>query len=230
MGGSAIGILVALILPAELALGADQTVTANEDPVFAFIPAAVTIQPGDTVTWKGVSGTHNVDFNDRSFTQPEFPEPAPWTVSRTFNSVGSFRYICDNHSEQMVGTVNVQSGGPGQPDKVAPTVKLSGKTRQDVLGRRAVLVTVAVDESATVSAKGSVSVPGAAKVFRLKGVSRQLAAGAKKQLKLKLPKQAPRAFRRALARGTKLTARLTVTAKDAAGNTKSAKRRIRLTR
>jgi plastocyanin len=230
MGGSAIGILVALLAPAELAVAADQTVTASDDPVNAFSPAAVTVQPGDTVTWKNVSGTHSVDFNDRSFTEPEFPEPAPWTVSRTFGSLGSFRYYCDAHPEQMVGTVTVQGGGPAPPgtDKVAPSVKLSGKRSQAVLRRRAVVVTVAVNEAATVSAKGNVSVPGAAKVFRLKRATRKLAAGAKAQLRLKLTKQAQRAFRRALARRVKLTARLTVTAKDAAGNTRSAKRKVRL--
>jgi hypothetical protein len=139
----------------------------------------------------------------------------------------------------MTGTVTVQAPGgtpgPGPPppvtaDKIPPALKLSGRTKQKVLRRRAVLVRVEVNEASTVAATGTVSVPGAGKVFRLKRASRQLAAGAKVTLKLKLPKQASRSLRRALARRTRLTARLTVTAKDAAGNTRSAKRKVRLKR
>ena len=55
-----------------------------------------------------------------------------------------------------------------------------------MLRRRAVLVAVEVNEASTVVAKGTVAVPGASKVFRLRKASRQLAAGAKATLKLKL--------------------------------------------
>ena len=101
---------------------------------------------------------------------------------------------------------------------------LSGRTTQKVLTQRAVLVAVAVNEASSVAAKGTVSVPGSSKVFRLRKASKQLAAGAKATLKLKLSKQASRSFRRALARRAQLTAKLTITAKDAAGNARSAKR------
>ena len=243
MGGSAIGILVALLVPAESALAANQTVTASN---YAFTDRDVTVNVGESVTWTNSGGFHNVHFDDGSFDQP--PDPIDvWAmpVTRTFSTVGSFRYICDAHAPDMSGTVTVQAaggtgpgpgpGGGGGPlpvgaDKVAPGLKLSGKKSQDALGRRAVLVTVAVNEASTVSAKGTVSVPGTSKVFRLRKASRRLAAGAKATLKLTLPKQGARAFRRALARRVKLTARITVSAKDTAGNTRSAKRRIRLKR
>jgi plastocyanin len=234
--GPGIGILVALLVPADSALAANQTVTASGSPN-AFTPPAVTVLQGETVTWNNVSGSHNVHFGD-GFTQPDVLA-APWTVSRTFPSVGTFMYLCQVHPSEMTGTVTVQAPGgtpgPGPPppvtaDRVPPAVKLSGRTKQRVLRRRAVLVGVEVNEASTVAATGTVSVPGAGKVFRLKKASKQLAAGAKATLKLKLPKQASRSLRRALARRTRLTARLRVTAKDAAGNTRSAKRRIRLKR
>ena len=239
MGGSAIGILVALLASAELALAANQSVSVTN---YSFAPKDVSLTVGETVTWTNTQGTHNVHFNSISFTEPAIFD-APWTVSRTFDAAGTFSYVCQVHPLDMTGTVIVQAagtgppppggggGGPGQPvtaDKVAPGVKLSGQRRQDVLARRAVLVTVAVNEASAVSAKGTVSVPGQSKVFRLRKASRDLKAGAKATLKLKLPKQASRAFRRALARRVKLTARLTVSAKDAAGNTRSAKRKVTL--
>jgi plastocyanin len=235
-----IGILVALLVPAAPALAANQTVTASTSPD-EFTPAAVTVFKGEMVTWNNVSGFHNVRFDDSSFTEPAMAMPAPWTVSRTFTAVGTFRYECEAHAPNMAGTVTVQAagstpgGGPGpgpsQPvgaDKIAPSLKLGGQAKQRVLRRRAVLVAVEVNEASTVSAKGTVSVPGKSKVFRLKKASKQLAAGAKATLALKLSKAARRALRRALARRKKLTARLTVTARDSAGNARSAKRKIRL--
>ena len=244
MGGSAIGILVALLVPADAALAANQSVTASN---YVFAPKDVSVNVGESVTWTNAGGFHNVRFDDGSFDQP--PDPVdvwPTPVSRTFNSVGTFRYVCEAHevSDNMTGTVTVLAsgappgpgpgpGGGGPPvtaDKIAPGLKLSGRRRQNALGRRAVLVTVAVNEASAVSAKGTVSVPGASKVFRLRKATRDLKAGAKATLKLKLPKQASRAFRRALARRVKLTARLTVTARDTAGNTRSAKRTVSLKR
>jgi hypothetical protein len=59
-------------------------------------------------------------------------------------------------------------------------------------------------------------------------VSTQLAARTTSKLGLKLSRQALRAFRRALRKHTRLTARITVTAKDAAGNRAAAKRRVKL--
>lgn len=233
--GPGIGILVALLVPADSALAANQTVTASDNPYNAFTPPAVTVLQGETVTWNNVSGPHNVHFDD-GFTQPDMVA-APWTVSRPFPTVGTFTYICQVHPSEMTGTVTVQAPGgtpgPGPPppvtaDKIAPVLTLGGRTNQKVLRQRAVLVAVEVNEASTVAARGTVSVPGAGKVFRLKNASKQLAAGAKATLRLKLPKQASRSFRRALARRARLTARLTITAKDAAGNVRSAKRKIRL--
>jgi plastocyanin len=241
MGGSAISILVAVLVPAEVALAANQTVAASD---YQFTPKDVTVNAGETVTWTNSGGFHNVHFDD-GFDQPADPiDVWPSPVTRTFGAVGSYRYICDAHESQgMTGTVSVVASGAPPPgpgggsppppvsaDKAAPGVKLSGRRRQSAVRQRAVLVRVAVDETSTVSAKGTVSVPGSSKVFRLRNASRKLAAGARATLKLKLPKQGVRALRRALARGARLNARLTVTARDAAGNSRAAKRTVRLKR
>ncbi len=240
--GPGIGVLVALLVPADTALAASQTVTATSSN--AFSPKDVSVNVGESVTWNNAGGFHNVLFDDGLFDEPPDPvDPWPMPVSRTFNTVGTFRYICEAHvtSDNMTGTVTVLSygappgpgPGPGPPqpvaaDKVKPTLKLSGRRKQRALRRRAVLVAVEVNEASTVVAAGTVSVPGAGKVIRLKKASKRLAAGAKATLKLKLPKQASKALRRAFGRRTRLTARLTVTARDAAGNTRSAKRKIAL--
>ena len=80
------------------------------------------------------------------------------------------------------------------------------------------------------SVSGSVSVPKLAKVYKLKGSKRKIAAGKRGKLTLALPKKAKIAIRRALARHKKLSAKITITAKDAAGNTTRSKRTIRLKR
>ena len=123
----------------------------------------------------------------------------------TFPTVGTFRYFCEcprpehvRHRHRagsraaprldpVAAAGAAARASPSAPTRSHPDLKLSGQRRQDVLARRAVLVTVAVNEASAVSAKGTVSVPGQSKVFRLRKASRDLKAGAKATLKLKLP-------------------------------------------
>jgi len=110
------GLMVALAAPAW----ADESVTATN---FQFTPASVTIAPGETVTWRNGGGFHNVRFEDGSFEDPSDPSPALWTVSRRFDSPGTFRYFCEAHTAQnMFGTVVVQGGAPPAGDRAAPDV------------------------------------------------------------------------------------------------------------
>jgi len=109
-----------------LALGAAAGATAEDQAVMAlsgpnrFSPSEVTIQQGETVTWKNGSGTHNVLFNDGSYEQPTSPSSSSWTVSRTFDAVGDFAYICRQHGTAMAGIVHVVApppgGGPPEPE------------------------------------------------------------------------------------------------------------------
>jgi plastocyanin len=114
-----VSVLAGLMLAAAPALAANQTVTANS--ANQFTPASVTVNQGEIVTWNNTGGLHNVHFDDNSYVQPPTPQVAPWTVSRTFNSPGSFRYYCEAHGGAgglgMSGVVNVT--GPGYPRPAA---------------------------------------------------------------------------------------------------------------
>jgi plastocyanin len=225
-------LLCVLGLPTVTAHAADHAIVASGR---VFTPADVTITQGDTVTWSNADGTHNVRFEDGSFTMPAAPDSSPWSVSRAFSTVGVFRYYCELHGYpggiDMSGAVYVQAatGGSGQPvsaDRKAPALTLSGATRQRVLRQRAFRVSAQVDESSLVVARAWVAVPRKRKAVRAKSVSAQVAAGSVADLGLKLSKRSLRTFRRALAKHSRLTARVTVTARDPSGNTTSAKRRI----
>jgi hypothetical protein len=96
-----------------------------------------------------------------------------------------------------------------------------------MLKQKAVLVTAACDESCTLAAGGTLSVPGAAKTFKLGRASKTLTAAGKARLRLKLPKKALAAVSRALKRKKKVAALVTVRATDRAGNSRSAKKRVR---
>jgi plastocyanin len=239
--------LAGLAVAALPALGADETVSATTDS--AFDPTTVTINVGDTVTWNNAGGFHNVHFDDGSFVGPSAPSADSWNVSHKFSTAGAFRYYCETHGTPngggMSGTVVVKAAGTGtteppggapgpapsptQPaDTVAPTVRLAGKTRQNVVRRRGLLVAVRVDEPATVSAMGRIVLPGASKVIRLRKVTRALPAGTTRKIKLRLAKGPLRAIERTLRRGVRLSARVTVTAKDQAGNVRTARRKVRL--
>jgi plastocyanin len=114
----------ALVLAASPALGANQSVTATTN--LQFSPAEVTITQGETVTWTNAGGDHNVVFDDGSFTQPPGADPSLWTVSRTFNAAGAFRYYCVAHGLAggigMAGTVVVNQAAPSGGSGSAPGV------------------------------------------------------------------------------------------------------------
>jgi plastocyanin len=113
VGASAALVAVAMTAgPAggEVGSGTDATVTATS--MNTFVPASVTINQGETVTWTNSGGgEHNVVFEDGSFTQPASPSTESWTVSRTFGVAGTFRYYCARHTS-MTGTVNVNPAPP----------------------------------------------------------------------------------------------------------------------
>lgn len=100
----------------------NQTVMALQGPN-RFAPNDVTINQHETVTWTNGGGTHNVQFNDGSYEQPSDPSSSAWTVSRTFDTPGTFTYICRQHGSSMSGTVHVveveappPGGGPPEQE------------------------------------------------------------------------------------------------------------------
>jgi hypothetical protein len=116
-------------------------------------------------------------------------------------------------------------GGGGAPDTLAPDQFLSFGSRQDVdrLG-----VTVTLNEAATVTVRGSVNVPGAARRLALRTVRQDLAANVRKRFRLRLRRRALRAVRNALEDGSTVRASVRITAEDGAGNSSLERPRIRL--
>jgi hypothetical protein len=95
---------------------------------------------------------------------------------------------------------------------------------------RRLAVRAVIDEDAVVRVSGYVSIPGVARALKVRAVKRDVAAGEQVTLRLKLSKRALAAARRALARHRRVAARLTVTARDRAGNETTQRRTVRLRR
>ncbi len=83
---------------------------ANNGP-YGFSPAAVRVDPGTTVTFEWVNGTHNVVAEDGSY-ESELTDESGFTFSRTYDSEGISKYYCNPHRTMgMKGAVVVGSGG-----------------------------------------------------------------------------------------------------------------------
>jgi hypothetical protein len=116
-------------------------------------------------------------------------------------------------------------------DTTGPPLKLGGASLQKVLRQRGLLIVAGcATEACTVTAKGSVTIRGAARVFRFTPATKHLPKGGKATLKLGLRRRALKAVGRALKAGKKLSAKVSVTGKDAAGNVTTKRRTIRLKR
>jgi hypothetical protein len=115
-------------------------------------------------------------------------------------------------------------------DRTGPVMRLGGKARQSS-GRPSVAVTVECPrEACSAAARGRLQVvgAGATKRFRLGAADADVSTGVESTLRLRILPKARRAIRRALRVGGTATARVTVTARDNAGNAASKKRTIRL--
>ena len=91
------------------------------------------------------------------------------------------------------------------------------------------LVKLSMAERGVVTVSGTVNVPNASRVYKLKPVSVTAAPGVPLKIRVKVPTKAHRAIKRALRRGKRVTAKLTITAKDARWATlRTAKRTVKL--
>jgi len=114
-------------LMAVPAVAADQSVTAG--PGVQFSPDDVTIDLNDTVTWRNAGGFHSVEFDDGSFTEPSVPSQSAWSVERTFDTPGTFRYHCGFHGQSMPGVVRVRDA-TGQVPVVPPGLRATAADEQ----------------------------------------------------------------------------------------------------
>jgi plastocyanin len=242
---SAVAALSAVLCWCAPALGVNQTVSATSSPN-VFSPNVVTITQGETVTWNSDGGNfHNVHFEDGSFVMPMSPMDTMWSVSHPFLQPGTFKYYCEVHRDQgMTGTIVVNpappgggsggggggGGGGGTPGPVdtAPVSSLVASSKQHV---DKLFVRASMNEPGTLIASATVTVPGrAAKLYRFKTASKQVPANVPVKLPLKLSKNASRAVKAALRRRKKVTAKVTLTAKDTTGHQTVRKQTIRLSR
>ena len=114
-------------------------------------------------------------------------------------------------------------------DAAAPTGRLDRPGTQRVARRKAIVVTGTWSEDATVATAATITVPGA-RPLKLAGPRRSVRAGAKATITLKLSGRTLAAVSRALARGARLGARVTLTATDGAGNASKSTLTVRLAR
>jgi hypothetical protein len=92
-------------------------------------------------------------------------------------------------------------------------------------------VSILLNEAAAVAVRGTVNVPGRARVFRFRRVRRNVAAGVRTSIRLRLPKAGLRAAKRYLRRrGRRLTARVRIDARDHANNLSTRRRSFRVRR
>ena len=112
-------------------------------------------------------------------------------------------------------------------DTIDPKPKLSGQLTQTVGSAIGVTVSCGA-EACTAVASGSLNVPGAARVYKLRSVKRVVAAEKKARLKVRVPAKAQRAIRSALRHHRKFTAKITVRVPDKAGNARTRHRRVKL--
>jgi hypothetical protein len=117
-----------------------------------------------------------------------------------------------------------------QADLTPPVLGLGGRRIQRAR-RRIAVIGRATSEDLWCTASGRVRVRGSGKAFTLKGVRASfIARGDSATLTLRATRRAVRAIRRALHRGRGVRAKLSIEARDAAGNVTVEKRAIELVR
>jgi plastocyanin len=108
---------------APAASAADQPVSLTTSRTFA--PAAVTVAPGDSVTWTwSESRSHNVTSVSAGAETISSGTKSSGTYVKTFTTPGTYAYHCTLHGG-MNGSVTVSAGGttpPPPPDTTPPAV------------------------------------------------------------------------------------------------------------
>jgi plastocyanin len=110
----AVGALLVLAVGPGFAIAADVGASIVESGgQYAFQPADITVDVGDTVTWTNNSDApHTVTADDDSFDLDGID--AAETASQTFDTAGEFAYHCEIHP-YMTGTVTVNAGASTTP-------------------------------------------------------------------------------------------------------------------
>jgi glucose/arabinose dehydrogenase len=120
--------------------------------------------------------------------------------------------------------------GPRGGDHTPPRIVVGRNAHQHVLRTHYLRISVTPSEAATITARATVHLGVVARVLRFRTATRRASAHRRVVLKLRLSKTSLRKLRRAFRHRHSFVARVTVTARDAAGNTGSARRAVRLLR
>jgi hypothetical protein len=114
---------------------------------------------------------------------------------------------------------------PAAVDKSTAFATLNVTLTQDV---DKLFVLASMAEAGTLTARGTIRVPRRSRVYKFKTASATAVPNVSVRLKLKLRKKALKAVKKALKRHRRLKAKVTITARDKAGNSKTAKRTVSL--
>lgn len=81
---------------------------------YKFAPAAIVVTAGSTVTWTNSDNfTHSVQFDGDA--SPGAVMKPGTSATRTFDTPGTYAYICAFHPQDMKGTVVVTVPGSENP-------------------------------------------------------------------------------------------------------------------
>jgi plastocyanin len=84
------------------------TSTVELPPSNKFVPAAISVSKGTTVTWTNSDHfTHSVQFLDGGLPGVPMPMDPGATATFQFNRPGVYHYQCHLHPQNMQGTVTV---------------------------------------------------------------------------------------------------------------------------
>jgi len=211
-----------------------------------FLTASWLLAAGTASDFIEVAATPETDA-DGFFVDPKaqlfLVDPAQTTFQSSLQFPAGVYYVhvaaydpaCDACPDAFSGVLAVTIPAdsvlqPG-PLPLLPAVdKVTGFSVVKVASRQSIkhlVVRASMAENGSITVRGTVIVPGAAKVFKLKTVSARALAGKLVQVKIPVGKKALVAARRALKRHRKVKAQLSIIAHDDAGNTALVKRTIR---
>jgi plastocyanin len=128
--GAGVGLLTTAMLLAAPRVDAAETVTVDISD-FAFQPATVTIQAGDTVTWTNndsVAHTATSTHDPASFDGEMEPGES---FSFTFSEPGTFDYICEIHPA-MEGTIVVEAAAASPGASQLPDGAIASEAGDDI--------------------------------------------------------------------------------------------------
>jgi len=117
--------IAALLGSAPAAQAAGHVVVIQQ---YAYSPASLTINAGDTVTWTNKdSVAHDVSVmsGPQTFHSPMLAQGQSW--SHTFGAAGSYSYMCSVHPD-MVASVTVRAAAQPKPTKQASPAPVSRPT------------------------------------------------------------------------------------------------------